>query len=467
MRASLGDAEGARADIAAVREAESALVQPLGRAALAEAMLLERAGDRAALRELLLERRDVLLEGTGRRERAIVRAYQRMVKVAATSPYRQSGKREEAASEEPALVDWVARVAPGAAAFVRAPAPSRGGEPVPAAIPTEEARRSVEEARQNGAPGVRVRRARDLAVRLAAVVVLTGAIFAGLDALQGHTPHTGGGDAALDWTFDALGLVVVSLVLGGGAVLGATIADAQRSSRRILQIVSRMITQPERAEADSVALKRSRYALVRAQAHLYLAMLADGRGDPGGTLEQSTRGLGEVAGRATRDVAGRIITPSLSAERAFGLAAADCFDEAEAEVASIHAHFPLLALARFRVRLLSLVRQGDLGAAKRFVEQETHDLPLSPRDELLADAVRVAVAPHTCGAAEVLRVKEDLRVASFRRWMTAFAPSLIEAVEHAPEDDGEGAAREEAEAAREEAALTEAAAAGEARAVRT
>jgi hypothetical protein len=144
--------------------------------------------------------------------------------------------------------------------------------------------------------------------------------------------------------------------------------------------------------------------------------------------------------------------------RAVGLAAMDRFDEAQAEIESLPASFLGLAIARFLVRLLTLVRQGDLGAALRFAEQEAHDLPLGPLPELVADAVRVAVAPRACGPAEVLRVKEELRGVQMRRWTQAFAPELLHAVERAPKHDTDRPAQDEADGAREEAALAEAAA---------
>jgi hypothetical protein len=305
---------------------------------------------------------------------------------------------------------------------------------------------------------VRARQARDVALRLAALAAIGGAVFAAaFAALGGGAPHAGAAEPDGS-ALDVLSMVIISTVIGGAAVIGGTLVNARRQGRRLIEAVSTLVTAPERAEGELQALTDSRYGMIRAQAHLHLAAMAEVRGDVAGVLEQCERGLGEVSARALQAIAAGVVTPSLSAQRAFGLAATDRFDEAQAEIDSLPAHFHFRALARFRVRLLSLVRQGDLPAAKRFVEQERRDLPLSARDELLADAVRVAVAPHTCGATEVLRVKEDLRVAAWRRWIAAFAPGLLAAVERAPEeaDEAEGAAREEAEALREEAALAEA-----------
>ena len=145
----------------------------------------------------------------------------------------------------------------------------------------------------------------------------------------------------------------------------------------------------------------------------------------------------------------------LCAERAFILAATDHAEEAAAELETLNPAYPFLARARFRVQLVALARRGDLAGAARLAEQEALDLPINPRDELLADAARVAASPESCGAGEVGRVKEELRTqAPLRRWMEVVAPSLLRAVELAAE--GEAAAGEEGEEARSRAAEEEA-----------
>jgi hypothetical protein len=117
LRASTGDREGACADIEAVRKSPDALVGDLARAALAEAILIERSGDRDALREHLARERALLIDGTDRRERAIVRALQRMLETTTSSVYRKTAHGDESA-EEPALADWVAEFVPAAAPFI-------------------------------------------------------------------------------------------------------------------------------------------------------------------------------------------------------------------------------------------------------------------------------------------------------------------------------------------------------------
>nr|AYM54442.1 hypothetical protein [Phaselicystis flava] len=127
LRACTGDREGARADVERVRSAAEVSPEPLANAALAEVVMAERAGDHAALRELLAKHRRLLLEHTHPRERALVRAFQRMLKATTRSIYREGAPREVDARGQPSLVDWVAKIAPAAAPFVQAAPPAAGG----------------------------------------------------------------------------------------------------------------------------------------------------------------------------------------------------------------------------------------------------------------------------------------------------------------------------------------------------
>ena len=125
VRAARGRREAALEDVARVRGSATAGDDALARVALAEAMILERSGQREELRALLERDRELLIEHTHPRERAIVRAFQRMLRASAGSVYRQTAPREPEpvapGVEEPKLSDWVAKIAPGAAPFVRSP----------------------------------------------------------------------------------------------------------------------------------------------------------------------------------------------------------------------------------------------------------------------------------------------------------------------------------------------------------
>ena len=185
-RASLGDGEGARRDIAAVRARAGVSAESLARVSLAEAIVLERSGGRDALRALLDRDKGLLLESCHPRERAIVRASQRMVRVTTTTAYRAAPPREEEdhRGDEPLLLDRVTRIAPGAAAFVRAPRAHTG--PVgPRVEMLPEARagahRDLLRSRADTAATVGKRSNR---LRLLAAVAGVAAAFVGLFAIE-------------------------------------------------------------------------------------------------------------------------------------------------------------------------------------------------------------------------------------------------------------------------------------------
>src|SRR5262249_4706310 len=96
------------------------------------AVLLERSGDRAALGEHLARERELLLEHSAPRERAVVRAYQRMLAAPKTTIYRTSAPRGAQPADEPAMEEWIREVAPSAAPFV---ATARAGREAPAEPP--------------------------------------------------------------------------------------------------------------------------------------------------------------------------------------------------------------------------------------------------------------------------------------------------------------------------------------------
>jgi hypothetical protein len=443
LRASAGDREGARKDLAEVRAGADAPPQALGRAALAEAILLEAAGDRAALREHLVKERAVLLEGTSPRERAIVRAFQRMLNASATTPYRQIPRRAAEASEgdEPPLADWVARIVPAAAPFVCASLPARdaGVASVPSLAPADaSAKRAVQRARSEAAELGRKAFWRGAGKRI-------GALFGGallLVALRilsspsvdiDPSDAPGRADPNLLELFQS---VAGSVMVAGLLVFAFMIFRARRQTRVLLGALSGAVTGEPRALGALRELAEKGYSLHAAQAHRALAFADERSGDLDAALAHVDRGLSHLSRAAARLAASDLLLPELCAERAFLLAARGRSAEAAAELEALNPAYPFLSKARFRVQLVDLARRGDLRAAARLVERDALDLPLDPRDELLADAVRVAHSPETCGAGEVGRVKEELRTqADLRRWLELVAPSVVRAVELSAEGE--------------------------------
>jgi hypothetical protein len=442
LRAFVRAAFGRRAaleDIATVRGSGIASPDALARVSLAEAMILDRSGERDELKALLDRDRELLIEHTHPRERAIVRAYQRMLRAATGSVYRQKAPREPEipGAEEPRLADWVARIAPGAAPFVRSPrgAESAATESALAALAapaaTERGKHAVEAARAAARP----KRSRMALIGLAGTVLVlaTTAIALAMTAksavIAAYDPRR---SVDPKWLLLALPVLIPALfhLVGYVATRRAGGAEAQRR------------------DPSDVAL---------AQDCLMRAGVAERRGDFAEAIDHAGRGLGRLADERSRSAAD-MLYPDLISLRAFALAACDRHEEAEAELVSLGAGYPHKARAAFRVRLVQLLRARDLAGAAAWVEQSEADLPLSVREELLADLARAAAAPDQAGAGEASRLRDELRAPEIRRWVDIAAPGLIEAFEGRDADEELAQAELEASEALHRAPLTASAA---------
>src|SRR6185503_9846599 len=360
---------------------------------------------------------------------------QRMLALPRTTVYRESAPRtpERTEGEEPPLAEWVARIAPSAAPFVRAARPGPSGDEVsltgaPAPI---EARKAVKTARAQADAAARKGWWQAAGKRLGILAAGSLLIFAALQLASSGTPPRSGRRAPEDALLNRIG---GAAALGGIATL-ILLTGRARKQMIALQKASRTIFagDPEARKALR-RLSQGPQDIVAAQAHLELALDAERTADLGAALVHAEQGVGRLSRYAARLATSEVVLPALIAERAFLLAASGRAGEADAELEALPAAYPFLACARFRVRLVTLVRRGELAEAARLVEQRALDLPLGPRDELLADAVRVAVDPASCGAGEVARVKEELRrEADLRRWVEVVAPGVIAAVEQARE----------------------------------
>jgi hypothetical protein len=463
LRASAGDRDGAKSDIAAVRSDPRAIPQALGRVALAEAVLLERSGDRTALREHLARERTLLLEGTDRRERSIVRAYQRMLKAAATTPYRKPVPKDAEApsGEEPPLAHWIETLVPGAAAYAKSNlrrGVSESSRIEPLEKPSEAAQKAVAQAR---AVAAKASTKRQTVARAATVGILV-AIFLAFFAIFSTNPDSAspalGVQTLLESHHPLSAFLSLLIVIFVGLVV-FNYATAHKQSRRLLTAMQGLTKgEIDQAEKQLTGLASSRLPIIAASAYLGLATIAERRADLANALSHCDQGLGKLARYASRVAASDILLPELVAERAFILTAMDRTDEAHAEIASFGAAYPYLARARFRVHLLELIRRGDLPSAAQLARNASADLPLSPHDELLADAACAAVSPELAGAGELGRIREEVRVPEVRRWIYAVAPNVLAALEKIEFDpellaaSAPGAAEAESEALAEEEA---------------
>ena len=455
--ASRGEVEGARAEVAAMRATQETPADALARAAVAEAVILERAGEREALATHLVTERRLLFDHTAPRERAIARAYRRMLKATKTSVYRSAAPREAepAPGAEPSVADWIAQMAPAAAPFARARAAPGTAEapPVQAKPVAPDLLRAAQERLQGKnvkTPAALVRRT------LGLWIVLILMFLAIWQFLSPGPPAPIPEEAATTPPGEMVTWIAAVLPAVAGAlpflVLVLLIARNQRRVRGLSATLSAVARGDAGAEAQLQAFTRARQPLTVGQAHLHLARLAEQRADFDAALSHCDSGVAAItAGAGLRALAAATLLPDLLTERALVLAATDRAQEAGAEMAVVATTFPAYpfrAPAELRVALMARVRRGDLEGAARLVEGKSEDLQLPLRDETLADLVRAAVHPESAGAGELERLGEDLRDdAELRRWLEATAPSALAAFSRAgQETSGRGQAGHDAEA---------------------
>ncbi|MFS8071181.1 MAG: hypothetical protein ACMG6S_32840, partial [Byssovorax sp.] len=200
--------------------------------------------------------------------------------------------------------------------------------------------------------------------------------------------------------------------------------------------------------------------LVAGQALLALATERERTGDLGTAQALCERGI--ALAQPIAAVAYDILLPGLFAEHALILAAQGESAEAAAELGLLEERYPTYALldaARFRITLVDRARRGDFAGAARIAERSA-DLPLSVRDELLADLVRVIADPEAGSGGEMERLRKELRTdAVSRAWIEKVAPSVTSAFEHAGSNTRPLEAPSDEEAEREQLAEEEARAA--------
>jgi hypothetical protein len=434
VRASLGKHEAAREDIAAVKSGPAS-DDALARVALAEALILEQQGKREELRLLLAEKSTLLLEHTHPRERVIVRAFQRMVRADKGSVYRRAEpRREQAEGEEPTLADWVSKVAPGAASFVRSARPAEQVAKVaPQEVlqaPTDAAVRAVAAAKKPVKKGS----AMWAILGVVASIVLVAAVVALRDVLTMPEVGTGAVAAAgsTSWITSApfLSIPLLGVPLAY-VVAGITRWVGRRRAERDARHPRGGPGSGAPSDAQLQQLTGSPSPVVAAQAWLLIADRAERNADFAGALQAATTGLSRLSSPRDR-AAADIVYPDLVSLRAFALAACGRLDESNAELATLGPAYPHYSRAVFRARLLALVRSPDLRWAMQWIDQGEADLPLSVREELLVDLVRASVHPEQSGAGEVQRLKDELATTPHAKdWIRAVAPHLLEAFDHA------------------------------------
>lgn len=418
-RAASGDVVGAVADVEAVRAAAEPAPTATAHASLAEAFLAQRRADRAALAAHLRHDRRLLMYGLDVRERALVRAMQRLLGTPATSIYRTPASVEKtiAGEAEPPIAEWIARVAPDLVAFAPRPPAAPPGAPPDAPIEPSAAMLARVRARSQAASS-------DSGALAFAVWGGLATLFAVVYKLAPVPP---GPVPIHPWI--ALAAMVVPALLYGAS-------EAFERQRRMqvsqLQSLAARAAFGEDIDADLGALADTEQETIAAQVELLRASIADRRALLGEALAHADAARERLLSDASRASAAPFLAPAAGASRAYSLAALRRVDEAAAEVAQLPADYVYLDRTRFVVRLVSLVATGDIEAAGRLVDATPQEISLGPRDELVRDLVRAATSPGGAGVAELARLREELRDdAEQRLWIERVAPSLLSRFEHA------------------------------------
>lgn len=449
-RAATGNLAGAEEDIGKVRSTRAPGSAALAHASLAEALMLERAGDRAKLGALLRRDQRLLLASLDMRERSVIRAMQRMLKAAATTVYRtQLDPKKLAGEDEPPVAEWVSRVAPELAPFL----PRHRARTAAATQPLPPGFEASPEALRE-AQKTHDKKPASMAGRLVALwTVLIGLFLAVWQLLEAetNTPVRPRGYAAPAPSPTTVlgGFVAFTVILLAAAVVRVVLVvrRARALTRRLVELEG-SVAQGEDVEAPLVELARAKQETIAAQAEGFLGTLADRRGDLAGALAHFDAARAKLRTRAARSAAAGFVTPGLTANRAYTLAALGRADEAAAELAHLPPDYLFLARMRFVVPLVAFLARGDVDGAGRLVLATSPDLSVGARDELMRDLVHAVASPAATGAGEIARLREELRDREeTRRWIEKVAPTLLSRFEHAQGHDAaaEGASDAAAE----------------------
>lgn len=434
-RAAAGNEAGARQDIEAVLGSPKRSPTSVARATLAEALVLERRGDRAALRAHLAKHRTLLLHAAAPHEREMARALIRLARAKVSSAYREPVAIATGASgEAPAFEVWLGAVAPAAAPFATPPREALPSSPSPPPATAEPSQ--AERARYQLRPAT-ASRGGNPRVTLALWVVLI-LMFAGIwtvlpasDPVAIDTAAEPEPEPAAGGPFGALGLVIAALVFVG---VGLWIRRLRRSGEAQTAKLQEAEVELVRGDVDGRArdlferLANEKAKLTAAHGELGLAKLAhrDARFDA--VLTHCDRGIELV----TSDEGGYVsavdlLLPNLAATRAAALAALRRFDEAHRETAAIAAQFPtypMISQARVAVDLVEAAIRGDAPRALAAAERVSSSMPLCPEHATLAGLARAVAAD--VGADEREDLREELRQdPRCQAWVEAVAPGLF------------------------------------------
>lgn len=404
IRASRGDVDGARSDIAAVRGVRGAAAVARARAVVAELMVARTTNDVAAL-AAGLGAHERLLEHATPKERALVRAFARSTELGDTSAYRLQAARETLGLDE--RDPWVSAIAPSMGAMAR---PNVTGEARQVADPTRESTRAVPAPRSLGAK-LYYRLGIPFVLVAGTLALLAGSVVAS-QTLSGNTP------------------LLFLLVPPVAIFVGRRVLARRNVSQRLALLTEVACGEPG---AEERARERSKQHNPLSAAWGYFALLniEERAARFEAMLAAAEAGLARAgATRETKAASADLLLPGLMSGRAFAFAALGRIAEAHSVCDELTRAFPGylgLAEARLRIGAVAATRSGDFALARDILRARPPHQFISYSDEALADALEVALG--SVDEVERTRVQAMLqKVAWLRKWLDAVAPGLTERV---------------------------------------
>lgn len=428
-RASLGKSAEALEDICTVRASEMAPGQALAQATVAEAILLAKSDDRPALARLL-QTATPLFDDMAPRERALLRALRRMIEVRQRSVYREPARPSEMDREEPLVGEWVSKIVPEAAAFV--PEAERVTESkalatalaqTPPTAPAGSQAITRQSSRRLG--GGRLSYTLSLSI---VVIVLFLTVWQFLTPAATAPEPAAAPEPAEGWlplVFSFLFAVVAAGFIG---LAFGPLAKARRGTAALREAMRALLTGDTQGASRTLSELVSRGPdAVAAAAQLQLSVLAERACSMSDALALCDSALARVSRQpAIRALNSDILVPELIAERALLLAALGDEPQSSAELATLareHPTFAFMTRSVFRVRLVQSLRRLDHQGAVQIARDRTPELPLSRRDEMLADIV-LLLSGGKIVEGEVERIaaelSEDRELAA---WIDFMAPN--------------------------------------------
>jgi hypothetical protein len=442
----LGDADGARAEIAALRRLEDQEAETLARAALAEALCADKgqfttqSASGCGLRETLAENAEIFQGLEGAEERALFRALQRasLASGGQRYGYRHIALDGEASTPAPTLEEWIAKVAPSLARFHARAEGVHGSLSTATPKAPEKASLSAMDkvlAARRPVPLMTWREAKRIALALVAFALVIVAFVYFARPLPHPEPPTptspltraGCVGAALALLFGIFFAVsrwnrrrMTALRLGHELLAQGRFEEAEAQARKLTYASDWRVSAlaGKLLVAEALAAQR-RFAEALEAADMGLAILArlelHGRNWPSRVRRKD--------GAVVRFERCELLHTKLIALRAPLLALLGRSDEALAEV-ELLGSAPALEETAFLVGLFTTVREGDFRRADALAKAHPAYL-LNPRTQALAALLSARASSNESSKDEQLLLQEALSNPTTRRWVSAVAPTLL------------------------------------------